>query len=84
MDPGQSVTLKRFDGYWGDKPEVENATYVWRNESAVRAAMVKTGEADIAASIGVKMPMIQKWISVILTQKLLDLGLIDKSSSKRH
>ena len=52
--PGQSVTLKRFDGYWGDKPEVENATYVWRNESAVRAAMVKTGEADIAASIGVQ------------------------------
>ena len=54
MDPGQSVTLKEFDGYWGDKPEVENATYVWRNESAVRAAMVKTGEADIAASIGVQ------------------------------
>jgi peptide/nickel transport system substrate-binding protein len=52
--PGQSVTLKRFPGYWGDKPEVENVKYVWRSESAVRAAMVKTGEADIAASIAVQ------------------------------
>jgi peptide/nickel transport system substrate-binding protein len=49
--PGQNVVLTRFDGYWGDKPEVEKATYIWRGESAVRAAMVQTGEADIAPSI---------------------------------
>jgi peptide/nickel transport system substrate-binding protein len=30
---------------------VEKATYIWRSESAVRAAMVATGEADIAPSI---------------------------------
>ena len=52
--PGQSVTLKRFSGYWGDKPEVENVNYVFRKESAVRAAMVKTGEADIAPNIAVQ------------------------------
>jgi peptide/nickel transport system substrate-binding protein len=49
--PGQDVVLTRFDGYWGGKPEVEKATYIWRGESAVRAAMVSTGEADIAPSI---------------------------------
>lgn len=49
--PGQDVVLTRFDGYWGDKPEVEKATYIWRTESAVRAAMIATGEADIAPSI---------------------------------
>jgi peptide/nickel transport system substrate-binding protein len=49
--PGQDVVLTRFDGYWGDKPQVEKATYIWRTESAVRAAMVATGEADIAPSI---------------------------------
>jgi peptide/nickel transport system substrate-binding protein len=49
--PGQDVVLTRFDGYWGDTPEVEEATYVWRAESAVRAAMIETGEADIAPSI---------------------------------
>ena len=36
------------------QPEVEKATYVWRAESAVRAAMVATGEADIAPTIAVQ------------------------------
>lgn len=49
--PGQQIVLTRRDDYWGDKPEVEKATYVFRQDPAVRAAMVKTGEADIAPSI---------------------------------
>lgn len=49
--PGENVVLTRFDGYWGEQPQVETATYIWRGESAVRAAMVATGEADIAPSI---------------------------------
>ena len=52
--PGSEVVLERFDGYWGERPQVSKATYVWRTESAVRAAMVKTGEADIAPNIGVQ------------------------------
>lgn len=52
--PGQEITLKRFDGYWGKKPEAEGARYIWRKESAVRAAMVKVGEADIAPDIAVQ------------------------------
>jgi len=46
--------LSRFAGYWGDKPQADRARYVWRTESTVRAAMVKTGEADIAANIAVQ------------------------------
>jgi peptide/nickel transport system substrate-binding protein len=49
--PGQDVVLTRFDDYWGPTPEVEEVTFIWRAESAVRAAMVETGEADIAPSI---------------------------------
>ncbi|MBI4081317.1 MAG: peptide ABC transporter substrate-binding protein [Candidatus Lambdaproteobacteria bacterium] len=48
---GQEIILERFDGYWGRKPQVERARYIWRAESAVRAAMVLTGEADISPSI---------------------------------
>lgn len=48
---GENVELKRFDGYWGAKPEAEGVTYVWRSESAVRAAMVATGEADLSPYI---------------------------------
>lgn len=53
-DPAQNLTVKRFDRYWGAKPEVEGATYVWRSESALRAAMVKLGEADIATNIALQ------------------------------
>lgn len=53
-DVGERITLERFDDYWGDAPEVETASYVWRTESAVRAAMVATGEADIAPNIAVQ------------------------------
>jgi len=53
-DVGQEIVLARFDGYWGKKPAAERARYVWRTESTVRAAMIKAGEADIAANIAVQ------------------------------
>jgi peptide/nickel transport system substrate-binding protein len=53
-EPGTSVVLERFGDYWGDAPEVEKVTYVFRGESAVRAAMVAAGEADIAPNIAVQ------------------------------
>ncbi|HEV7322919.1 MAG TPA: ABC transporter substrate-binding protein [Ensifer sp.] len=48
---GENVVLVRDDAYWGKKPVIEKATYVWRTESSVAAAMVETGEADLAFSI---------------------------------
>ena len=52
--PGTSVVLERFADYWGEAPEVAKVTYVFRGESAVRAAMVAAGEADIAPNIAVQ------------------------------
>jgi peptide/nickel transport system substrate-binding protein len=52
--PGQEIVIERFDGYWGPKPEVDGARYIWRSESTVRAAMVQVGEADIAPNIAVQ------------------------------
>lgn len=49
--PGQSITLERREDYWGEQPAVETASYVFRADPSVRAAMVETGEADIAPSI---------------------------------
>ncbi|MCT7373992.1 ABC transporter substrate-binding protein [Chelativorans salis] len=48
---GQHIQLDRRDDYWGEQPEVSSARYVFRSEAAVRAAMVETGEADIAPQI---------------------------------
>jgi peptide/nickel transport system substrate-binding protein len=48
---GQQITLAAYSGYWGPKPQVTKAKYVWRSEDTVRAAMAKTGEADIAMDL---------------------------------
>jgi peptide/nickel transport system substrate-binding protein len=45
------VVLKRNPHYWGKKPQLDGARYVWRKESAVAAAMVKVGEAHVATNI---------------------------------
>lgn len=50
-DAGTQITLERFDGYWGKQPQVKKAIYIWRGESAVRAAMVAIGEADLTPDI---------------------------------
>ncbi|NLS07221.1 peptide ABC transporter substrate-binding protein [Rhizobium sp. P32RR-XVIII] len=50
-DPASKLVLTRFDGYWGKKPQVHQATYVWREEPALRASMVKVGEADLGLQI---------------------------------
>jgi peptide/nickel transport system substrate-binding protein len=50
-EPGVRIVLDRFDRYWGEKPQVERATFVWRNEGTVAAQMVRVGEADITMSI---------------------------------
>lgn len=49
--PTQRIEVDRFDSYWGDKPQIGGVTYTWRKESALRAAMVDTGEADLAVDI---------------------------------
>lgn len=51
---GQSIVLKRNPNYWGEQPQVEKATYLFRSDSAVAAAMVEAGEADIVPSVSVQ------------------------------
>lgn len=50
----EHIVLQRHDGYWGEQPAVTEAKYVWRNESAIRAAMIETGEADLTPTIAVQ------------------------------
>lgn len=53
-DVGQQIVLKRNPDYWGEKPQVEQATYLFRSDSAVAAAMVEAGEADIVPAVSVQ------------------------------
>ena len=45
---GEKIVLKANPDYWGEKPAVQQATFVFRPDSAVRAAMIQAGEADLA------------------------------------
>lgn len=51
-DAGTKLTLERNDDYWGDAPAYATAEYQWRSEGTVRAAMITSGEADIAMGLG--------------------------------
>ncbi|MDT1064462.1 ABC transporter substrate-binding protein [Paracoccus sp. CPCC 101403] len=51
---GDAIVLVRQDKYWGEAPAVSKATYVRRDESALRAAMVEVGEADIGLNIAIQ------------------------------
>src|SRR5690606_6302794 len=52
--PGQQIVLERTNDYWGCKPKVTQASYIWRSESAVRAAKIASGEADNSPNVAVQ------------------------------
>ena len=45
--PGQYLELVRYEDFWGPKPQVEKARFVFAKEDTTRTAMLKTGEADM-------------------------------------
>lgn len=51
---GENIKLTANPDYWGEQPTVQSATYVFRSDSAVRAAMIAANEADIAPNIAVQ------------------------------
>lgn len=51
---GESVSLTRYDGYWGDASEATGVRYLYRSEPSVRAGMARTGEASIAVPVSVQ------------------------------
>jgi len=48
---GEQLVLKRFEGYWGVKPEVDTITYYIVPESNSRISMLQTGQLDIVIRI---------------------------------
>jgi len=57
--PGVDITFEAYENYRpnpqtadAQAPVIRRVTQLWRGEALVRAAMVKTGEADLAVDIG--------------------------------
>ena len=47
----QYVKMTANEDYWGGAPKIKDVVMTWRTEAAVRAAMVRTGEADFARKL---------------------------------
>jgi peptide/nickel transport system substrate-binding protein len=45
--PGESVDIERFEDYWGEKPSVKEARFIFVPEDTTRLAKLQTGEVDI-------------------------------------
>jgi peptide/nickel transport system substrate-binding protein len=49
--PGDHITLARFDGYYGPKPDWEKVTYRAITNDAARTAALLSGDVDLVASL---------------------------------
>jgi len=46
LEAPQSLSVERFADYWGQKPEIEKATYLSVSRAETRALMAESGDAD--------------------------------------
>ncbi len=49
---GDSLVLKRYDGYWGTKPNFETLVFRWATESAARLLELQSGTVNYIANVG--------------------------------
>lgn len=49
--PGQSIDLAAFDGYWGGAPSVRNVHFEFVNDDSTRVAKLRAGEADLILNV---------------------------------
>jgi ABC-type transport system substrate-binding protein len=52
--PKDRIVVKRFEGYWGQKPSLDRITFKPVPEPASRVAMLEAGDADMAAPIPIQ------------------------------
>jgi peptide/nickel transport system substrate-binding protein len=70
---GQYLRLTANEEYWGGAPKIQEINIVFRPESSVRAAMVKTGEADLAYALS---PEDAKAVPKAVTARSLEFPFI--------
>jgi len=52
FNPGVELVLEAFDGYWRKTPSVKRLVFKSVPDPAMRLAMLKTGEVDVAYMLG--------------------------------
>ena len=51
LSPPQSMSLVRFEGYWGEKPTIEAASYLASGRAETRALLAESGDADLVFTL---------------------------------
>ena len=51
MEGAQKLTLARFDGYWGGRPQLAGVTADYVSDPAARALALRAGDVDIAQEL---------------------------------
>ncbi len=49
---GESITFKRFDNYWGEKPAYDTLVFRWATEGAQRLLELQSGTVDQITNLG--------------------------------
>ncbi len=49
--PPQSLDVKRFEDYWGDKAQLEKVSYLAAGRAETRALLAESGDADLVFSL---------------------------------
>jgi peptide/nickel transport system substrate-binding protein len=49
--PGEYIDIEAFDDYWGGKPSIEKARFLFVTEDMTRVSKLKAGEVDLLGSI---------------------------------
>lgn len=65
---GERIVLVANPDYWGGAPSVKKATFVWRTEPSVRAAMLQAGEADVAAWLAPQDALMARVVGVSIPE----------------
>jgi peptide/nickel transport system substrate-binding protein len=50
-DKASSITLTRFDDYWGEEPAIREARFVFLEEPGTRVAALLSGEVDVIMAL---------------------------------
>lgn len=51
VEPPQRVAATRYDGYWGDAPEIASVVYLAASRGETRALMAESGDAELVFTL---------------------------------
>jgi peptide/nickel transport system substrate-binding protein len=85
FEPPHSVTVHRFDEYWGEKAHIEYAKYLTSHRAESRTLQARSGQADIVFNLDpASLPMLSRLPNVAIHSVDLPRTLAVKVNSGHH